>query len=205
MSHERNGVPDKVPLDAKDIRHWKWVPRYFLSIIRSVDAALFVAGGILVGFLGEFYRRVEADGSAELFAIAGIGIAALAVALTALSIFVSLVNDAYLRILALNKESGGIGGFVVPYIASALISTLALVVGVVGGVVYKAVPRWTDATFLGLGAGLAIWAVWGLFQITVGVAVHGLNRYKVAEDLDSITDEPGLTEYLQRMTNQEDS
>jgi len=162
-------------------------------------------GGLLVGFLGEFYRRVETDGSAELFAIAGIGIAALAVALTALSIFVSLVNDAYLRILALNKESGGIGGFVVPYIASALISTLAIVVGTVGGVVYKAVPRWADATFLGLGAGFAIWAVWGLFQITVGVAIHGLNRYKVAEDLANITDDPGMTEFLERLTKQEDS
>jgi hypothetical protein len=174
---------DKAELKAQDLRSWRWVPPYFASIIRSADALLFIGGGLLIGFLAELYRQVDTDGPVELFAIAGLGLAALAVTLTALSIFVSLVTDTYLRILAVNEESRGIAGFLVPYILSALISSLAVVVGVIGAVVFSAVPRWADATFLGLGAGLALWATWGLFQITVGAAVHGVNRYTVAEGL----------------------
>ena len=179
---ERQRSSEELDLSAQDLRNWKWIPQYFRGIVASADAALFLGGGLLVGFLAEYFKKIDVDGPSELFAIAGLGVAALAVTLTALSIFVTLVNDAYLRILALNEESKGIKGFVVPYIASAFISTLSILVGVIGAVAYKAVAQWAHATFLGLGAGLILWAIWGLFQITVGVAVHGVNRYRVAED-----------------------
>jgi hypothetical protein len=194
-STDQSQQKERPPLTAQDIRSWKWVPRYFMSIIGSTDAVLFLGGGLLVGLLAELYRRVQTDGSVELFAIAALGVAALAVTLTALSIFVSLVNDTYLRILALNRESGGIAGFVVPYIVSALVSALAVLVGTIGAVVYAAVPRWADATFLGVGAGLALWATWGLFQITVSAAIHGLNRYRVAQDQFAMAD-PDISDLL---------
>ena len=179
---------EKRRLTARDLRHWKWVPRYFREIVLSLDAYLFVGGGILVGLLAEYYRKIETDGTIELLGIAAVGIAALAVTITALAIFVSLVTDNYLRILAINRR-GGVAAFLVPYLSSAFIGALTVVASLVGALVYPALSRWSDAVFLGISSGLALWAVWGLFQLTVGIAVHGVNRWT---DLEDAYDDEGV-------------
>jgi hypothetical protein len=181
-TEEHPGSGERPQLTARDLRHWKWVSRYFREIVFSPDAYLFVGGGILVGLLAEYYRKIDTDGSIELLGIAAVGIAALAVTITALAIFVSLVSDNYLRILAVNR-SGGVGAFAVPYISSAFIGALTVVAALVGALVYPALPRWADAIFLGSSSGLALWAVWGLFQLTVGIAVHGVNRWTDMQDV----------------------
>lgn len=173
-TEKKSDSTERPPLTARGLRHWKWISRYFRELVFSPDAYLFVGGGALVGVLAEYYRKIETDGTTELFGIAAVGIAALAVTITALAIFVSLVSDNYLRIMAVNRR-GGVAAFVVPYIASAFIGALTVVAALVGALVYPVMPRWADATFLGVSSGLALWAVWGLFQLTIGIAVHGVN------------------------------
>src|SRR6266700_1536175 len=95
---------ERPPLTARGLRHWKWVSRYFREIVFSADAYLFVGGGVLVGLLAEYYRKLETNGTTELLGIAAVGIAALAVAITALASFVSPWTDNSLRIRAGNQR-----------------------------------------------------------------------------------------------------
>jgi hypothetical protein len=76
-------------------------------------------------------------------------------------------------------------GYVVPFVSAGLISALSTIIGAVGAVVYDAVSAgWLKAVILGLEVGFVVWATWAVFQIVVEVAVHGLNRYLVAEELE---------------------
>jgi hypothetical protein len=170
-----------VPLNAQDISSWRWVPHYYLYIITSADAILFVAGGLLVGILSYFSHRIEAGGVVELLGIAALGVTALAVTITALSIFVLLADDAYVRTMALNKQIDRVGRSMIPFIWSAFIDTLTVVVAVLAAIIYSALPQWADALLLGFAAGLAFWSIWGLLQITVDLVVLELNRLSLVE------------------------
>lgn len=180
---------DASPLTTKDLQSGRWLLRYARKVFLSTDAVLFVCSGIAVGLVSEYFKQVESDGEAMLLALTAIGFAALAVALTALSIFVSLVNDAYLRVLDREKR-GGIVGYIFPYLTAALISSIATTVGAVGALVYKAIPEdWVKAVILGLEVGLVVWVAWAVYQIVVDVASHGLNRYNMAQAVQDTRDQ----------------
>lgn len=167
-------------VEAEDLHSGLWLLRYARRILLSSDALLFVCSGITVGLLSEYFKAVESNGKPTLLAVTAVGFAALAVALTALTIFVSLVNDAYLRVLGINK-GGGMAGYVIPYLSAALVSSIATIVGTVGALAYNSLPnQWSKASLLGLEVGLVVWATWGVFQLIVEVAIHGLNRYDIA-------------------------
>jgi hypothetical protein len=170
---------DVPQVSGEDLGSPRWLQIYARELIFSTDTLLFLLAGLAVGLLSDRFTTIEVDGVAELLALAAIGFAALAVALTALSIFVSLVNDAYLRILDLSNK-GGLPGYLVPFLSAGLISSIATIFGVVGAVVYPATPAWTKASILGLEVGFVVWAVWALFQIVVDVAMHGVGRYDLA-------------------------
>jgi hypothetical protein len=175
---------DVAPLEPKQLQSGRWLVPYARRVLLSTDALLFLCSGIAVALLADHYKEIEADGETVLLALTAVGFAALAVALTALSIFVSLVNDSYLRILGVSKR-GGMAGYVVPFVSAGLISALSTIIGAVGAVVYDAVSAgWLKAVILGLEVGFVVWATWAVFQIVVEVAVHGLNRYLVAEELE---------------------
>jgi hypothetical protein len=182
-------------MTANELISGKWLSRYARTIFFAQDAFLFLASGLAIGWLAELFRKIDTDGSTELLAMAAIGLAAVAVSLTALSIFVSLVDSTYLRILDFVTKAGGIAGYLVQYLATALVGVLAVIVGIVGALIYPAVGQWTHATLLGLDAGLVVWAGWGLFLITVDVAAHGINRFKLAQDKLALN-EPTLADVL---------
>src|SRR5947209_15833093 len=186
MIRRRRHWADSVrELDAEDLRSSRWLRTYATRILISADALLFVCAGVGAGFLADLFKPVESDGEAALIAFTAVGFAALAVALTALSIFVSLVNDAYLRILSMS-ERGGLAGYIVPYLTADLVSSTTTIVGAVGALGYDALSgRQTKAIVLGLEVGLVAWATWAVFQIVVEVAVHGLNRYGIAKAVEN--------------------
>jgi hypothetical protein len=171
-------------LDPADLRRPRWVRLYARRLFLSTDAVLFVGAGIAVGFLSDYFTQVESDGEAILIAFTAIGFAALAVALTALAIFVSLVNDAYLRILGMS-ERGGMAGYVMPYLTAALVSSVTTLFGAIGSIAYAAIsPHGAKAVVLGIEVGLIAWTTWAVFQVVVEVAIHGLNRYNVAQAVE---------------------
>lgn len=43
---------------------------------------------------------------------------------------------------------------------------------------------WAKAAILGLEVGFVFWATWAVFQIVVEVAIHGLNRYGMAQSVE---------------------
>ena len=157
---------------------------------------MFVLSGVAAGLLADlFAKEIEPDGETDLLALTAVGFAALAVALTALSIFVSFVNDTYLRILGVTRK-GGMAGYVIPYLATAFISSMATTVGAVGALVYKAVPDWLRATILGIEVGLVVWSAWAVFQIIIEVASHGLNRYEIALRIQKRREDPSIQQLL---------
>jgi hypothetical protein len=170
------------PKEAEELESGRWLRRYARQVFVSPDAALFLLSGLLVGLLAEssqYSQTIDNGGGSALFALMAIGFAALAVDLTALSIFVSLVNDTYLRVLAISRR-GGLSSYLVPYLSAALVSALATMVGAVGGVVYAALPLWMRGALLGLQVGLVVWSAWSVVHIIVDVAIHGLGRYEIA-------------------------
>lgn len=171
-------------LSAEDLRSSMWLRAYATRILLSADALLFVCAGCGVGVLADSFKPVESNGEIALIGLTAVGFAALAVALTALSIFVTLVNDAYLRILSMS-DRGGLAGYIVPYLSAALISSITTIVGAVGTLGYDALSgRATKAVVLGLEVGLVAWATWAVFQLVVEVAVHGLNRYGIVKAVE---------------------
>lgn len=189
----RGPVPS---LKKRDLQNGRWLRAYARHLFVSMDAFLFLCSGVTVGVLAELFTRVEKDGEALLVALAAVGFAALAVALTALAIFVSLVNDAYLRVLGMS-ERGGLTGYLVPFLSAALISSFTTIFGAVGAMGYAAVsPAWAKAVILGLEVGLVVWSTWAVFQIVVEIAVHGLNRYETARTVEKAK-MPDLTEIFQ--------
>jgi len=161
-----------------------------------MDAFLFLCSGIAVGVLADQFTEVEKDGEMILVALAAVGFAALAVVLTALAVFVSLVNDAYLRILDFS-ERGGMAGYLMPFLSAGLISSITAIFGAVGAVVYAAfTSEPAKAAILGLEVGFVVWSTWAVFQIVVEVAVHGLNRYGTAQAVQKAK-RPDITDILQ--------
>ena len=182
-------------LSADSLRSGSWLRTYAGRMLISTDTLTFLCAGIAVGLLAQLFTQIQSDGETALLALTAIGFAALAVALTALSIFVSFVNDAYLRILGVTRK-GGIAGFVIPYLATALISSTATTVGAIGALIYNALPNWLKATILGLEAGLVVWSAWAVFQIIIEVASHGLNRYDIALEIQKSRRDPSIDKIL---------
>ncbi len=190
----RGPVPS---VTKRELHSGRWLRAYARHVLVSTDAFLFLCSGIAVGVLAELFKQVEKDGEALLVALAVVGFAALAVALTALAIFVSLVNDAYLRVLAMS-ERGGLAGYLIPFLSASLISSITTIFGAVGAVVYSAFSAdWAKAVILGLEVGLVVWSTWAVFQIVVEVAVHGLNRYETARTVEEAK-MPDLTDIYER-------
>ena len=157
-------------------------------MLLQADALGFLLGGLVVGWIAEYYRPVDINGEVVLVGLTAVGFAALAVALTALTIFVSFVSDTYLRILTMSSK-GGLSGYIVPYLSAALISTATTTLGVIGAVVYGALPSpWGQATALGIESGFVIWSAWAVFQLVLEIAAHGLNRYELQDAEDKSPD-----------------
>lgn len=176
------------PLNSENLSG-KWLLQYARGMLFQPDSFGFLLGGLVGGLVSEYFRQVEANGEVILLALAAVGFAALAVALTALTIFVSFVNDTYLRILAMDEDRGGLSGYIVPYLAAALVSTTTTTFGVVGAIVYGAIhDGWAKAIILGLEAGFVVWAAWGVFQLVIEISVHGLNRYELEIAVDKTPD-----------------
>jgi len=190
------GTKDLPPLSAPELQDGTWLRVYARRILASPDTVLFLCSGVAVGLLADFFSTIESDGEAALLSLMLVGFAALAVALTALSIFVSFVNDTYLRILGVTRRKGGMAGFVIPYLSTALISSAATTVGAVGALIYKAIPDWLRASVLGLEVGLVIWSAWSVFQIIIEVASHGLNRYEIALRFQKSRRDPSIESIL---------
>lgn len=171
-------------LETEDLQNGRWLRAYARHLFVSLDAFLFLCSGIAVGVLAELFKRVETNGELLLIALVAVGFAALAGALTALAVFVSLANDAYLRVLALSKK-GGLAGYLIPFLTAGLISSVTVIFGAVGAVTYDAISAaWAKAVVLGIEVGLVVWSTWAVFQIFLEIAVHGLNRYETAYTLE---------------------
>jgi hypothetical protein len=175
----RGPVPSVV---GEQLQSGAWLRAYARWLFVSTDAVLFLCSGVAVGVLADQFAEVEKQGEVILVALAVVGFAALAVVLTALAVFVSLVNDAYLRILSLS-ERGGLSGYLIPFLSAGFISSITTIFGAVGAVVYEAFSAESaKAVILGLEVGFVVWATWAVFQLVVEISVHGLNRYTLARD-----------------------
>jgi hypothetical protein len=157
-------------------------------MLLQTDSLGFLLGGLAVGLIAEYFRKVEINGELVLVGLTTVGFAALAVALTALTIFVSFVDDTYLRILTMSSK-GGLSGYIGPYLAAALVSTTTTTLGVISAIVYGALPSpWEQATALGLESGFVIWSAWAVFQLVIEISIHGLNRYELQAEEDKSPD-----------------
>lgn len=175
----------------------RWLFVYWRGMLFQWDTAGFLGAGLAIALVADRFRAVEADGEGILVALTAIGFAALAVVLTALTIFVTFVNEAYLRVLTVSKK-GGLSGYIVPYLAAALISTATTTFGAVTALVYGAVTSagWR-AAFLGIEVGLVVWTAWAVFQLVVEIAVHGLNRYELTKVVEE-SKSPDISEIVRR-------
>lgn len=113
--------------------------------------------------------HVRAQGPTMLLASAALGAAFLATVLTALSVVSTFFDSAYRRVLE-EAHRGDIRPALLPYGVVAYVSAVATLLGLIGAIVWAALPGGLQGVLMGLAALFAAWAVAGsasLVQITL--------------------------------------
>lgn len=125
-------------------------------------------------------QPVRADGRTLLLAEAGLAVALLAVALTALTILVGVLGDEYLRVL---EHAGGVPKAMEPYVTVSVVAGLGAISGVLAAVAYPYLLWLPRALVLAATSGLLVWAAWGTVQLVQMTAWHGVQRGRLLEGI----------------------
>jgi len=158
------------------------------NVFRSSDFALGACAFVLTALASGVGEELRARGVQIMLAQAGIGIAVLAVALTALAILVGLLGNEYLRILERGDPDGVHGAFQ-PYRVTATVGGINGFFSLVAALAWVAptflpIPAWVlQSLGLATSTGLAVWSIWGTVLLVRLTAFHGEQR---ARFIDSI-------------------
>lgn len=166
---------------AKGIsRATRWLRDHRNEVFRQWDFRAAGTTTLLVLFVASASSSVRAQATTIFLAEAALGIALLAVALTALAILVGLMGEEYLLIL--NRVPGGVQGALLPYRVVAFVSGLTPLLALTslllwGLEVNLPLPGWFRQAFaLAVTTGLSVWAIIGTIQLVGVTADHGEDR-----------------------------
>lgn len=151
----------------------------FLSIDFILAVLIFV--GVFVASL--FLPEIQQQGRTLLLVEAGLGVAVLAVALTALSILVAFLGEEYVRIL--RQTELGIAGAIRPYRVIAVVSGSTTLAALVSILLWQVPGPDLRGLAVALSSGLAVWCVVGTVQLVGITAKHGEYRGRVPEIRDA--------------------
>jgi len=141
-----------------------WQPDFFAGLT-----------GALIGFVAiALSSELRRKGTEALLVEGGLGVAVLAVALTALAILVSFLGDDYLVIL--ERGSGGVNGAFFPYKAVAVLSCAGTLIAFVSAFGWTLAPIWLQATAFATSSLFNLWALVGTGQLVFITADHGKDR-----------------------------
>lgn len=158
-----------------------WLKSYARGTFWSADFGLAVVGALAVAVLLYVERPTAAveHRVAILLGTAALGVALLAVVLTAMAILGG-ISPGYRAILSRTKR--GVAGAFMPYRTVAVISGVLILVSL-GGLLLEGIGnRLTAALGGGLVALLAIWATWGTVQLTDITAGHAARQARLEQE-----------------------
>jgi hypothetical protein len=149
---------------------------------RSFDFLIGVAAAVAVYAVACASSSVQHSGNlpALLLGFGAIGVAILAVALTALAILVGNMGEEYLRVL---EHAGGMKAALQPFKIVATVAGLTTIVSI-GALLLWPIER-VQPELLATSTGLAVWSTIGSVQLVFMTAFHGAQR---GELLDIIRD-----------------
>lgn len=155
-----------------------WIRENGRDVFVSLDAILGLAAAVGTWFAARYSGSLRLQGQGVLLVEAGLGLAVLAVVLTALSILVAFLGEEY--VLVLRKVGGGVAGAVRPYKVVSVISGTTAVVSLLGALAWDLWPT-LQPLFLAAGTALTVWSVVGTIQLVHLTAIHGGYRARIPE------------------------
>ncbi len=155
---------------------WRQVGQY---VFISWDFGAGFLIGIGIGLSADNVPPLETSGFTVLLAELALGVAVLAVVLTALSILVAFLGEEY--VLFLKASPLGIRGAIEPYRVISIVTGSEVFVSLLAVVCWSPAPVWGRALALGVASGLATWAIVGTVQLVGLTAKHGYLRSRLPE------------------------
>jgi len=146
------------------------------ALLWSWDFIVGLIAGAALGFLPVVSPKIAASLGGSLLAVSGVAAAIAALVLTAMTVLLSVYNDAYKELLA--RVPGGIAGTLEPYRIVVVVASLASLVALASGLAQPAMaglPRWALWASAALPLFLLCWAILGCIQ-TVNQLVRHVTR-----------------------------
>ncbi len=140
-----------------------------------------IAAAIAFG-VGLRSGAVRGNGLAFLGAVAAIGIALTTIVAGILAIVVALFDETYRLVLQATK--GGWASAIRPYKTVVVVSVLTTLSAIAGILFWGLLFPWIKAAFLGVAAGMAVWALWGTVEVVGITAFHGEKRFELLKTFD---------------------
>lgn len=154
-----------------------WLKQNGPATFRSWDFYLGAGAGVLSALAAGASPAVRTVSVGVLAGEAALGIALLAVALTALAILTGLLNDQFLHVLEVTP--GGVAAALRPYRIIATVGALTTLMSMTG-IILTAVAAWPIvALVIALSTGLAVWGIWGTVELVGLTAFFGVNRARL--------------------------
>jgi hypothetical protein len=175
----------------------RWVLAHRQEIFSSVDFKLGAVTFVIVTVAAGASPNVRAAGVVVLLAEGALGMAVLAVSLTALAILVGLLDDRYRQVL---EKATGLRAAFTPYQEVAGVAALCALSAIAGAAMWAVelnapLAAWLrQAVALGFVSGLAVWAIVGTAQLVNLTAFHGTERARLLEGIDHARKEAGVRE-----------
>lgn len=163
---------------------WSW--DLLLGVLVGCSTAIGVAQ----------YPATHDDAPSYLFALAGVSVALLAVAMAVMAILVGLMSPDY---LALWKGSGGLHRLFAPYLLVAGEAAACTLASLLAALSWDAIRSWVQDCALGVCTGLVTWVVIGSAQLLFVTFAHATDSATLSEkmaDVRALRDQR-LREYRQ--------
>lgn len=158
------------------------------SVIWSTDFKYGVPLGVALGAIPTFSHAASDGAVAILITFAGVLVAIAAVVLAAVTLFATLMDQAYR--LVLEKTRGGVKGAVRPYLAVALVCVGGIITSLAAALGWPALPphhfSWLRWLTFSVPASFTMWAIIGSVQLVWLGNYHIEQRAKLSNFLDDI-------------------
>jgi hypothetical protein len=155
---------------------WRQVGQY---VFVAWDFAAGVVIGLGIGLATVEVPKLATNGFTVMLAELALGVAVLAVVLTALSILVAFLGEEY--VMFLKGSPLGIRGAIEPYRVISIVTGCQVFAALLAVVCWSLAPLWGQAVALGVVTGLATWSIVGTVQLVNLTARHGYLRSRMPE------------------------
>jgi hypothetical protein len=155
---------------------WQEVGQY---IFIASDFATGIVVGLGFGLAAVNVPTLTTNGFTVLLAELALGVAVLAVVLTALSILVAFLGEDY--VMFLKASPLGIRGAIEPYRVISIVTGTQVLTSLLAVICWALSPLWGRALALGIVTGFAVWAIVGTVQLVALTARHGYLRSRMPE------------------------